>query len=145
MGSGIDKNLRLAFLQRLQATTRFWEMSKVDYMFIRKGFHASVSGTQFPRPDETEDWPEPTDPYYYVNSFKPHSLIVDKISQFAKKEISQIGVFPVNGYAWGSRIDGPYLPFHDNHSHTFDLNSLLTCINILPKIFLPLPSPPSAQ
>jgi len=109
MGSGIDKQLRHDFLKRLQATKRFWEMSKIDYMFVLPGFHAATECGEISRPDELEEWPEPSNPYYYVNSFKPHSKFIEGMLKVLKKETKQIGVFPVNNYATGDRVDGPYL------------------------------------
>lgn len=111
MGSGIDKHLRHDFLKRLQATKRFWEMSKIDYMFVDPEFHASISVEcgELSRPDEDEKWPEPSNPYYYVNSFKPHSKFIEKMLNILEHNTKQIGVFPVNTYATGIRIDGPYL------------------------------------
>lgn len=110
MSSGIDVGLRKSFLGRLRATHRFWELSKQDYMFVDPEFHAWIDGVgDISRPDEWENFPAPTAPYHYVNSFKPHSQVVQKIYEIAKTEVSEIGVFPVNSYAWGFRIDGPYL------------------------------------
>ena len=108
MGSGIDGEFRKRFLARLQDTRRFWELSGLDYMFIQKDFHAGIGTSILARPDETEQWPEPDDPYPYVSCLANHDLVADMVQKHVQESPEPIFVFPVNRYAWGIRIDGPY-------------------------------------
>ncbi|PHS12947.1 MAG: hypothetical protein COA86_17840 [Kangiella sp.] len=78
-------------------------------MFVEPDFNAAIGNLKLSRPDQEEIWPEPSVPFYYVNSFKPHSEFIKQIYKFVKKSETKIGVFPVNVYAQGTRIDGPYL------------------------------------
>jgi hypothetical protein len=112
MSSGIDGEFRKRFFARLQATEQFWKLSGYNHMFVKKDFHAGIvhaSGiSTFSRPDELEQWPEPENPYPYVNCLKEHSVVVGMVEQHIQEQPDPVYVFPVNRYAWGNRIDGPY-------------------------------------
>jgi len=105
--TGVSANLRSRFLQRMQATERFWGMLGSDPMFVEKDFHAKIfhESHDFPdsltstyaRPDELEEWPELGKPFYYVNVFKPKSVFIEKwIDVLKKYKTEKIGVLPVN-------------------------------------------------
>jgi hypothetical protein len=109
MPSGIDKQLRIDFFKRIQATEVFWKKSGNKDMFVDLKFHAAIGDREIKRPDEWENWPTPENPFPYCRSFKPFNKFLPLFHSHIEKSYDKIAVFPVNKYAWGNRIDGPYI------------------------------------
>lgn len=102
MVTAIDQHLRDAFLPKLHASTRFFELSKIKLTLKRYRWSHS----------HEEETVESVPPYDYVNCFKPHAIFIEKLYNFIEVSEPQIACLPVNKYETELHVDGPFR--HDN-------------------------------
>ncbi len=107
--TGVNAELRTKFMGKLRGSERFWGKAGWPCMFD-ENFRASIEGRTISSANDMEPWPVATDGFDFINAFKDKELFLRKIHDFAKQQgVQKVGVFPLNSYPTGPRVDGPYI------------------------------------